>query len=297
MKHTLSTITTAIAPEWSEYELIDTGDGMKLERFGKYQFVRPEPQAMWRRTLAQERWEQADAVFADTGQEQGKWKFRTPMPERWNMTYGDVSFWAQATPFRHLGVFPEQGSQWQWMQNLVQQANRPVQILNLFGYTGIASLVLAKSGAKVTHVDASKKIVSWASDNQKLSNLTHAPIRWIVDDALKFVQREERRGVRYDGIILDPPKFGRGPKGEVWKLEESLRELLIACRMVLTPTPLFVALTAYAIRTSALSLGQTVQDVFHAYGGDVAAGELVTREQSSGKLLSHALFTHWQSHA
>lgn len=288
-------IDIAVAPEWPEYELIDTGNGAKLERFGPYQFVRPEAQAMWQRTLPQEQWDNADAVFNDMDTERGTWKFRTAVPERWQMTYHNIHFWAQATPFRHVGVFPEQSSQWDWMEQHVTSAGHPLSVLNLFGYTGIASLLLAAAGAKVTHVDASKKIVAWASDNQRLSGLSHLPIRWIVDDALKFVQREQRRGVRYDVILLDPPKFGRGPKGEVWKLEDSLLQLLQSCRAVLSDQSAFMILTSYALRLTSLSMTQLLAETMNTLPGSVQGGELVLKESSSGKLLSQALFARWSS--
>ena len=214
---------------WTDYALLDSGDGLKLERFGKYIFVRPEPQAMWKRSLdANAEWKQAHAVFQPTGEESGgHWDFKKKVEEKWEMHYpplsphfqenggrkGGLKFWAMTTPGRHLGVFPEVAAHWEWFSNLIAQSKGQPNVLNLFGYTGLATLAAAAAGAKVTHVDASKKSVSWARDNQALSNLIEKPIRWIVDDALKFVQREARRGVKYDGITLDPPKFGRGPKG------------------------------------------------------------------------------------
>ncbi|MDO8514926.1 MAG: class I SAM-dependent methyltransferase, partial [bacterium] len=229
---------------WTDYELIDSGNGKKFERFGQYTFVRPESQAIW--FPKNTNW-QADGVFVGD-EEAGRWRFNQPVPQRWEMIYGGIKFWAEATPFRHLGVFPEQFSQWEWMVS-----KKPQNVLNLFGYTGIASLILAKNGTKVTHVDASKKTIFWARENQKLSGLEDKPIRWIFDDALKFVEREARRGVKYDGIILDPPKFGRGPAGEIWKIEESLPALLLECANILCEKPLFVNLTTYAIRLSSYS--------------------------------------------
>src|SRR5512138_2706497 len=219
---------------WKDYALIDSGDGLKLERFGKYVFVRPESQAMWKRSLEKE-WKNADAVFQPTGEESGgHWDFKKKVDEQWNMSYPlsarldyasaqrGITFKAMTTPGRHLGVFPEVAAHWDWLSELIAGAKREINVLNLFGYTGLASLAAAAVGAKVTHVDASKKSVNWARDNQALSILDDKPIRWIVDDAVKFVQREARRGAKYDGIILDPPKFGRGPKGEVWEVYKSL---------------------------------------------------------------------------
>ena len=252
---------------------------------------------MWSPALPQKHWEAADAVFQGEEQEDGgRWQFRnTALEPRWTMHYKNINFWVRATPFRHLGVFPEQVSQWHWIDETIREAHRPVRVLNLFGYTGLATLVAAHAGAAVTHVDASKQVISWARENQVLSNLEDRPIRWIIDDALKYVQREVRRQVQYDGIIIDPPKFGRGPKGEVWKLYESLPILLNACRSLLSQRPLFTVLTAYAIRTSALSLHYALEEMFAGYDGSITAGEMVIVEQSAGRMLSTAIFSRWVS--
>ena len=210
------------------------------------------------------------------------------------MKYGDLRFWTMTTPGRHLGVFPEVAAHWDWFSGLIANAKREVNVLNLFGYTGLASLAAASAGAKVAHVDASKKSVGWARENQALSKLTDAPIRWIVDDALKFVQREARRGTKYDGIILDPPKFGRGPKGEVWEVYKSLPTLLEACRECLSDKPLFVVNTVYAVRASADHVAQAMDEMMKGFGGKVDMGELVTREQSAGRLLSQAVYARWE---
>jgi 23S rRNA (cytosine1962-C5)-methyltransferase len=280
---------------WIDYELLDTGDGLKLERFGPYRFVRPEVQAMWKPSLAPSAWKDVHAVFQPTNEESGgHWDFKKKVAEKWEMRYGNLKFWAMTTPGRHIGVFPETAAHWDWMSNLVRQSNRPVKALNLFGYTGIASLALAAAGAGVTHIDASKKSVSWARDNQMLSSLAERPIRWIVEDAIKFVEREARRGVKYDGIILDPPKFGRGPKGEVWEVYKSLPALLEICRSVLSDSPLFVAITLYAVRASAAHLYFSVDEMMAGFKGRVDAGELVTREKSAGRLISHAVYARWQ---
>ena len=285
------------ATNWQHYALLDSGDGQKLERFGKYIFARPESQAMWKRTLKSE-WENADAIFVPTGEESGgHWDFKKKIPQKWQMQYGDLSFWTMTTPGRHLGVFPEVAAHWDWTSNLISNANREVNVLNLFGYTGLATLAGASAGAKVTHVDASKKSVSWARENQALSRLTEKPIRWIVDDAVKYVQREVRRGVKYDGIILDPPKFGRGPKGEVWEVYKSLPNLLDLCRQCLSDNPLFVVTTVYAVRASAVHVAQATEDMMKGYGGKIDMGELVTREQSAGRLLSQAVYARWEKNS
>lgn len=282
--------------KWMDYELLDSGGGQKLERFGPYIFSRPEAQAMWKRALPESDWKAAHAVFQPTGEESGgHWNFQKKIPERWHMTYGALRFWVMTTPGRHLGVFPEVAAHWDWMADLVGGAGRSVNVLNLFGYTGLASLAAAAAGAKVTHVDASKKSVGWARENQELSGLSEKPIRWIVDDALKFVEREARRGVRYDGILLDPPKFGRGPKGEVWEVYKSLPDLFSACRSVLSSKPLFLVTTVYAVRASALHVGQALEEMMSSWKGELEQGELVTREKSGGRFLSHAVFARWQS--
>jgi 23S rRNA (cytosine1962-C5)-methyltransferase len=284
------------SPDWADYELRDSGAGRKLERFGPYHFVRPEPQAIWQPVLSPREWDQAEAIFrTDADADGGRWSFSEPIEQRWIMRYKGIKFWVQPTPFRHLGVFPEQANHWDWMHSLITRAQRPVKVLNLFGYTGLATLIAAEAGASVTHVDASKKGIAWARENQALSKLENAPVRWILDDALKFVRREVRRGAQYDGIIVDPPPFGRGPKGEIWRLEESLPELLDECRMLLSPAPLFVVLTAYAIKISALGIYYALDDMLKGYGGTLVGGEMVTIERSGGRYLSTALFARWSS--
>ena len=282
------------SPRWRDYEMLDSGDGLKLERFGAFTFVRPEVQAMWAPSLSKKEWDSADAVFHPTAEESGgHWIEKKKIPERWEMKYGDLKFWVMTTPGRHLGVFPEVASHWDWMADALQRAARPANVLNLFGYTGLASLAAAGAGAKVTHVDASKKSVGWARENQSLSGLNAKPIRWIVDDALKFVQREARRGTKYDGIILDPPKFGRGPKGEVWEVYKSLPDLLKTCKEVMSDDPLFLILTVYAVKASAIHVGQALEEMMRDCGGSVERGELVTREKSAGRLISQAVFARW----
>jgi 23S rRNA (cytosine1962-C5)-methyltransferase len=285
---------------WVDHALLDSGDGLKLERFGKYVFVRPESQAMWKRSLDAE-WKNAHAVFQPTGEESGgHWDFKKKVDEQWTMHYPlprakkDLIFKVMTTPGRHLGVFPEVAAHWDWSSDLIAQSKKEVNVLNLFGYTGLASLAVAAAGAKVTHVDASKKSVSWARENQALSRLEDKPIRWIVDDALKFVQREARRGAKYDGMILDPPKFGRGPKGEVWEVYKSLPDLLKTCRECLSDKPLFVAITVYAVRASAIHVAQALDEIMKDFGGKIDNGELVTREQSAGRLLSQAVYARWE---
>lgn len=282
------------SPQWQDYELLDSGAGLKLERFGPYRFVRPEAQAIWRPTRSEKVWDAADGVFrTDADAEGGRWSFRTNIEPSWLMQYRDVRFWVQPTPFRHMGVFPEQANHWDWMRERIEHARRPAKVLNLFGYTGLASLAAAASGAQVTHVDASKKTIEWARENQTLSNLERAPIRWLLDDALKFVRREVRRNAQYDGFIIDPPPFGRGPKGEIWRIEEALPVLLQECRQLFSAQPLFVVLTAYAIRFSALSLYYLLNDMVEGYSGTISGGEAVIAESGAGRLLSTAIFARW----
>jgi 23S rRNA (cytosine1962-C5)-methyltransferase len=209
------------------------------------------------------------------------------------MRYKDLVFFIQANPSRHMGVFPEQASHWDWIQDKIEKAGRPVKVLNLFGYTGLATLAAAQAGAQVTHVDASKKVIQWARQNQELSGLSEHPIRWLVDDAEKFVRREVRRQVQYDGIILDPPKFGRGPEGQVWEFFTALPDLLEQLRLLLSPRPLFIVLTAYAIRASAVSVHYALQEMVSGLDGHIETGELALQERSAGRILSMAIFSRW----
>jgi len=268
---------------------------------------------MWSKSLPEKQWAAADAIFEPTNEENGgHWVFKRKELERWQMAYhlateGDLGvraelrFWAMTTFGRHLGVFPEAAPHWDLIAGFIHNAalstrgpaTNPITVLNLFGYTGLATLAAASAGARVTHVDASRKSVNWARENQALSGLDDKPIRWIVDDALKFVEREGRRGTRYNGIILDPPKFGRGPKGEVWEAYKSLPRLLQACRAILSDKPLFVVLTAYAVKTSAVHIGQALNEVMKDFNGALQIGELVTREGSAHRLLSQAVFARW----
>jgi len=296
---TSPTFTLLEADNWRDYELLDSGDGQKLERFGKYIFSRPESQAMWSRALPASEWNNAHAVFQPSGEESGgHWDFKKRVDEKWVMSYplpqlSEIKFSAMTTPGRHLGVFPEVASHWDFMADTVRKAGRQPNILNLFGYTGLASLAAAAAGASVTHVDASKKSVTWARENQELSGLKEKPIRWVVEDAVKYVQREEKRGVKYDGIILDPPKFGRGPKGEIWEVYKSLPNLLDMCRACLSNNPLFVIVTVYAVRASAIHVAQAVDEMMKKYKGETDSGELVTREKSANRLLSQAVYARW----
>jgi 23S rRNA (cytosine1962-C5)-methyltransferase len=273
-----------------DYALLDSGHGRKLERFGALTLDRPEQQAIWSPRLDRAAWERADAVFTGDVEEEGagRWQRRPGLEESWTCRHGKIRFACRFTSFRHVGVFPEQEAHWAWLKHRLHVAGDRPGLLNLFGYTGIASLVAAEAGAEVTHVDASKKAVAWGRENQALSGLEEKPIRWIVDDAMKFAAREVRRGRRYDGILLDPPKYGRGPKGEVWDLFQDLPEMLVFCRGLVKPRG-FLILTAYAIRASFLSMHRLTEEVL---GLGVESGELALKQEGGG-LLSTSLFSRW----
>lgn len=283
----------------ADYALLDSGNGLKLEQYGPYRIVRPEGQAIWLPSLPQKEWDQVDAVFTGNTDEEGigRWAFpKVPLGETWPMQHDGISFHGRFTSFRHVGVFPEQAAHWSYMDGLIRdgvKSGRSVKVLNLFGYTGVASLVAARAGAEVTHVDASKKAIIWARENQEMAGLSDKPIRWICEDAMKFVAREERRGSFYDIILLDPPAYGRGPSGEVWQLFEHLPAMVDTCRSILTPKPLAVILTAYSIRASFFAIHELMRDRFIGLGGTVESGELILRERSAGRALSTSMFSRW----
>lgn len=293
-RHTLPAIELLSASGWNDYELLDSGNGLKLERFGPYTFIRPEHQAIWHPALTADAWNDAHAEFITTREESGgRWSFRKPIPESWPVNYHGLRFFARTGNSRHLGFFPEQVAHWNWITNQISQTRREANVLNLFGYTGVATLAAAKAGARITHVDASKKTVNQARDNQMLSQMDAAPIRWIVDDAMKYVRREVRRGTHYDAIILDPPKFGRGPKGEVWEFFDLLPVLLMEMKELFGEKPLFILLTAYAIRASALSLYYALEELMSKHRGQISIGELVVQERSAGRQISMAIYGRW----
>jgi 23S rRNA (cytosine1962-C5)-methyltransferase len=283
-------LAVLIAEPWADYGLVDSGGGRKLERYGRYRFIRPEPQAMWGPASAE--WE-ADGEFIPGSDEEGggRWQFRNPVPrEGWELGWEDVRFRAQATPFRHLAFFPDMAPQWAWMRERLGEGS---EALNLFGYTGVGTLAMASTGARLVHVDASKKSVEAGKENARLSGMEDRPIRWIVDDAAKFTAREVRRGRRYDGIILDPPKYGRGPEGEVWKLEEGLPGLIADCARLLDGESRFLVLTVYAVRMSALAIGALLRQALAPLGGRVECGDMAVREEARGLLLPTAIFARW----
>lgn len=291
--------TLLLADDWADYALLDSGAGRKLERYGPVTVIRPDAQALWPARLAPEVWARADAEFTGAeGEEMGRWRFLRRVPESWPMAWNGVAFRARCTPFRHLGVFPEHSVHWRWAQGLIapRAAKGPApEVLNLFGYTGLASLACAAAGARVTHLDASKKAIGYGRENQADAGLQDAPIRWICDDALAFVEREARRGRRYDGIILDPPKHGRGPDGQVFKLEESLTPLLEACAGLLSDRPLFLIATVYAVRLSYLALAQSLAAALGDRGGAMEAGDMAIPEADGTRALPTAIFARWRN--
>ncbi|NBC36480.1 class I SAM-dependent rRNA methyltransferase [Novosphingobium sp. FSY-8] len=281
---------------WGDYGLVDSGHGRKLERYGDYRFIRPEPQALW--APRSEEWA-AHGEFVPGADEDGggRWNYMRDVPrDGWPLHWpnGDdrVQFTAQCTPFRHLGFFPDMAPVWDWMGAQLGAAS-DASCLNLFGYTGVGSLALSRFGA-VTHVDASKKSVAQARANAALSGMEARPIRWIIDDAAKFTAREVRRGKRYDGIILDPPKFGRGPDGEVWRLEEHLPGLVADCRRLLDDNSRFLFLTVYAVRMSSLAIGGMLAELFADLPGVIEHGDLAVQEDGAGRLLPTAIFARWR---
>ncbi|MHB1769869.1 MAG: class I SAM-dependent methyltransferase [Minisyncoccota bacterium] len=277
------------ATSWSDYELLDSGDNMKLERFGDIVVARPETQALWEK-LYPELWEKADAVFAFR-EKKGAWDLHTPVPESWELSWDTVHFRARLTGFKHTGVFPEQEPNWLWSKTQIEKLEKP-NVLNLFGYTGIASLVAAQAGAFVTHVDASKQSLDWAHENAGLSDISEDKIRWVLDDALAFAKREARRGAKYDGIILDPPAFGRGAKGEVWKIEEDLPKLLETLKEILSgERGSFFLLNGYAAGYAPRSFAQAVEGAFGAVDGD--CGELFMQESKSERVIPAGMYVRF----
>jgi len=285
----LHELKTIVAEPWDDCGLVDSGDGRKLERYGPVRVIRPEPQAMW--APASPEWK-ADATFVPGSDEEGggRWDRHGNVPAEWPLARGNTRFHASLTPFRHLAFFPDMAPQWDWMR---ERLGPETEALNLFGYTGVGTLQLADTGARMVHVDASKKSVEGARRNAELAGMTGHPIRWLVDDAAKFTAREVRRGRRYDGIMLDPPKFGRGPEGEVWRLEEHLAPLLSDCVKLLDTDSRFLVLTVYAVRMSALAIGELMRQLTEHLGGRVECGEMAVREEARGLLLPTAIFARW----
>ncbi len=273
----MSTISIITSP-LPDYELIDSGNGFKLERFGPFTLVRPDPQALWKPVLTSSEWLKADGRF-DHAESGGSWSLSPRIPAEWTISVGDLSLVVKPSTFKHVGIFPEHISQWTWIREAIRHANRPISVLNLFAYTGGATLSAAKEGASVCHVDSSKVAVNWAKRNAELSGLSDAPIRWIVDDVLTFLKREIKRGVKYDAVIMDPPSFGRGSKGEVWKIEEDCSTLLDLVSKLLSPKPLFVVFNGYASGYSPIAYQQVLSSTFP--DATIERGELCISDTQS----------------
>ncbi|MEM1087483.1 MAG: class I SAM-dependent methyltransferase [Pseudomonadota bacterium] len=294
--------TLFLADQWdtSQYALLDSGDGKKLERFGSQTVIRPDPQAFWSPEQPSDTW-LADAEFdaksgddANSDSDRGNWRLLNPTaPDEWPMEWRGLKFMARRTPFRHLGLFQEHSVHWAFAQDQIKAAGRPIKLLNLFGYTGMMSLAAAQAGAKVTHLDASPKSNGYGKQHAELSGLSDRPIRWIADDAMKFTAREIRRGNTYDAIVLDPPKFGRGTKNETWRFEEDLADLLANVRSLLSDQPLFVILTAYAVRLSHIALAQALAGHMRGLNGRIDMGEMVLPTVGSDRLLPTAICARW----
>lgn len=286
-------IVLTSSPDWKDYQLLDSGDGKTLERFGKYLLVRPRPQAIWSPGLPSSDWKKANAILVEEKQEYGgKWNILNPMDKAWMISYKDLKFQLQLSSSRHVGIFPEQATHWDWIRTQIEASKKPFRMLNLFGYSGAATAAGAAAGAEVTHVDSSKHAITWANQNLKLSRLQDKPVRWIAEDALKFVKREARRGSTYHGIVMDPPKFGRGSSGEVWDFFKRAPELIEACQGILAKDASFIVMTAYAITASAVVTHQAVEQIV-GKKGRLESGELISVDNSAGHVLSHAIYTRW----
>jgi len=275
-----------------DYELLDSGNEEKMERYGEVILSRPDPQALWNKNLGKPEWDKAGGVFVRQPKD-SQWKMKDGVPEKWQMEFGDLKFWIRPTAFKHTGIFPEHLSNWNWVREKINNAGRKVSVLNLFGYTGGATLAAAQAGADVCHVDGSKVAIGWARDNAEISGLGDKPIRWMLDDAVKFVKREMKRGHKYDAIIMDPPAFGHGPTGETWKIEKNLVPLFEDCFQILSDNPLFFLANGYASGYSAITYDNNLSPLIAKYGGRIEKGELTIEEAGSGRLLPCGIFSRW----
>ena len=278
---------------WKDYELLDTSDGERLERWGDLILIRPDPQIIWKNAATHPAWKRADGIYRRSSSGGGAW-VKNQLPESWNIRYGDLGFVLRPMGFKHTGLFPEQAANWDWFSELIRNAGRPIRVLNLFAYTGGATVASAKAGASVVHVDASKGIVAQAKENAVLSGLAEAPIRYIVDDCKKFVEREIRRGHTYDGIIMDPPSYGRGPNGEVWKLEDNIGELIALTSKLLSEDPLFFLVNSYTTGLSPLTMSYLMElQIRSRFGGSIESGELGLRVTQTGAYLPCGASSRW----
>lgn len=283
-----------VADNWKDYEVIDTSNGEKLERWGKYILLRPDPQVLWNTPKKNPAWKKLNAHYHRSKKGGGEWEF-FDLPEQWSIRYKDLTFHLKPFSFKHTGLFPEQAANWDWFSDLIKQADRPIKVLNLFAYTGGATCAAAKAGASVTHVDASKGMVTWAKENAQASGLSDAPIRWIVDDCVKFVKREIRRGNHYDAIIMDPPSYGRGPKGETWKIEEKIHPFIALCEQLLSDNPLFFLVNSYTTGLAPAVLSYLIStEIVSKHGGHVASEEIGLPVSDSGLILPCGAAGRWQ---
>lgn len=283
-----------VANNWKDYEVIDTSNGEKLERWGKYILLRPDPQVLWNTPKKNPAWKHLNAHYHRSKKGGGEWEF-FDLPKQWSIHYRELTFHLKPFSFKHTGLFPEQAVNWDWFSELIQKAGRQVKVLNLFAYTGGATCAAAKAGAAVTHVDASKGMVTWAKENAQASGLADAPIRWIVDDCVKFVEREIRRGNHYDAIIMDPPSYGRGPKGEIWKIEEKIHPFIALCEQLLSDNPLFFLVNSYTTGLAPAVLTYLIStEVVAKHGGQVISDEIGLPVSDNGLILPCGAAGRWQ---
>ena len=284
-----------VSDNWKDYELLDASDGERLERWGKYILRRPDPQIIWKNSASHKSWKNADAIYKRSSGGGGGWN-RNTLPPTWNIDYGELKFSIKPMGFKHTGLFPEQATNWDWISELIKKAGRPIKVLNLFAYTGGATVAAAAAGAMVVHVDAAKGIVAHAKENAALSGLSNAPIRYIVDDCKKFVEREIRRGNRYDAVIMDPPSYGRGPSGEVWKIEDSVDELISLTTSILSNEPLFFLVNSYTTGLSPAAIQYILGlKLLSKYGGKLEAGELGLRATQTGLVIPCGASARWSN--
>ncbi len=282
-----------IADQWKDYEVLDCSDGEKLERWGSFILRRPDPQVIWN-TKKDDKWRKSNAIYHRSSKGGGEWEF-FDLPEQWSITYKDLTFQLKPFRFKHTGLFPEQAVNWDWFSELIRSADRKIRVLNLFAYTGGATISAAAAGASVTHVDAAKGMVGWAKENAASSGLSDAPIRWLTDDCLKFVEREIRRGNRYDAIIMDPPSYGRGPKGEIWKLEDQVYHLICRSSELLSDRPLFFLVNSYTTGLQPAVLTYMISTALKRFGGHVVSGEIGLPVSSTGLILPCGASGRWSA--
>jgi len=283
-----------ISNGWEDYDLLDSGDQKKLEHFGPYLLNRFEPEASWKPSLSKEIWEHADGIFTiQKGKQTGSWLLKPQLPKEWGIKIRKFSLLVSISTSRHIGIFPEQLPNWLWLQSQIIESGKPLRILNLFGYTGVSTIFAAGAGAEVTHVDASRSAVRLANRNLTISGLDNYKVRWIIEDAQKFIMREIRRKNHYDGIIMDPPKFGRGPSGEIWSFEKHITKLISDCITLFSPDPIFFICTAYNVDVMPIQLGELLKTSIHTYGGKIDFGRMIQKEKSAGRKINQAIYARW----